>query len=38
VFLSTAADVRRAIAYVERNPLKDGLRRQRWSFVTPYAA
>jgi hypothetical protein len=21
---------------VERNPLKDGLPRQRWSFVTPW--
>jgi REP element-mobilizing transposase RayT len=37
VFLDTVSDVRRAIKYVERNPLKDGLKPQRWSFVTPYA-
>jgi REP element-mobilizing transposase RayT len=35
-FLNTADDVRRAIDYVERNPLKEGLKRQRWSFVVPY--
>jgi REP element-mobilizing transposase RayT len=29
-------DVRRAIRYVEDNPLKEGLPRQRWTFVTPY--
>lgn len=29
-------DVRRAINYVERNPLKENKRRQQWSFVTPY--
>jgi hypothetical protein len=27
-------DVERAIRYVEENPAKDGLRRQRWAFVT----
>jgi REP element-mobilizing transposase RayT len=37
VFLNTDEDVRRAIEYIERNPLKDGLKPQRWSFVTPYA-
>jgi hypothetical protein len=26
---------RRSIRYVEDNPLKEGLRRQTWSFVTP---
>jgi REP element-mobilizing transposase RayT len=36
VFLNTEADVRRAIEYVERNPLKDGLKAQRWSFVVPF--
>lgn len=28
-------DVPRAIRYVENNPVKDGLPRQSWSFVTP---
>lgn len=36
VFLNSDADVRRAIEYVERNPLKEGLPRQRWSFVAAY--
>ena len=36
VFLWTEEDMRRAIRYVEQNPVKKGLRRQRWSFVTPY--
>ena len=34
VFLDREADVRRAVEYVERNPLKEGKRRQDWSFVT----
>ncbi len=29
-------DVRRAIAYVEANPVKEGKPRQRWPFVVPY--
>jgi len=36
VFLRTPADVRRAVRYVEDNPLREGLPRQRWSFVTPF--
>ena len=36
VYLNEVADVERAIAYVEANPLKEGKRRQRWSFVTPF--
>jgi REP element-mobilizing transposase RayT len=36
VFLDGPEDVRRAIAYVERNPLKEGLPPQRWGFVAPY--
>jgi REP element-mobilizing transposase RayT len=36
VFLNSPADVRRAIRYVENNPLKDGKRKQVWSFVTAY--
>ena len=36
VFLGTPADVRRAVRYVEGNPAKEGLPRQRWSFVTPF--
>jgi REP element-mobilizing transposase RayT len=38
VYLDTDDDVRRAIAYVEDNPLKEGKPRQRWSFVTPFGA
>jgi len=36
VFLETPQDVRRAIRYVEQNPVKDGKRLQHWSFVTPF--
>jgi REP element-mobilizing transposase RayT len=35
-FLSDPADIARCIRYVENNPVKDGLPRQTWSFVTPY--
>jgi REP element-mobilizing transposase RayT len=35
VFLETKEDVRRAIHYVDENPLKEGKPRQRWPFVTP---
>lgn len=35
-YLNNDSDIRRAIAYVERNPLKDGLKSQRWSFVVKY--
>jgi REP element-mobilizing transposase RayT len=37
VYLDSAADIRRAIAYVEGNPEKEGKPRQRWSFVRPYS-
>jgi REP element-mobilizing transposase RayT len=37
VYLDKEEDVLRAIGYVEQNPEKEGLRRQRWSFVTPLA-
>jgi REP element-mobilizing transposase RayT len=36
VFLNSHEDVARAIRYVEDNPIKEGKRRQRWSFVVPY--
>jgi len=36
VFLDSPEDIRRAIRYVEDNPTKEGLPRQRWSFVRPY--
>ena len=36
VYLFDDAAVRRAIRYVEQNPVKDGLRRQHWTFVRPY--
>jgi REP element-mobilizing transposase RayT len=35
VFLDTPDDVARAVAYVEANPEKESLPRQRWSFVVP---
>ena len=36
VYLDSAAHVRRSIRYVNENPVRAGLRPQRWSFVTPY--
>jgi REP element-mobilizing transposase RayT len=36
VFLESAADIRRAVDYVEANPKKEALPRQQWSFVTPF--
>jgi len=38
IYLWTERDVRRTIRYVEENPIRAGLKRQRWSFVTPYLA
>lgn len=36
VFLFTADDLRRAIAYVENNPMKEGIPRQTWPFIQPF--
>jgi len=36
VFLDSVDDIEGAIRYVEENPVKEGKRRQRWSFVTPF--
>lgn len=36
VFLDAEEEVRRAIRYVEENPLKEGLPPQHWSAVTPF--
>ena len=36
VFLDSPEDIRRAIDYVEKNPLKAGKKKQKWSFVVPY--
>lgn len=36
VFLYTAADVRRVVAYIDNNPVKDGLAPQSFSFITNY--
>lgn len=33
VFLDDRADIDRAIQYVQRNPLKEGMRAQHWSFL-----
>jgi REP element-mobilizing transposase RayT len=35
VYLDAPRDVRRAIRYVEENPVREGKPRQRWSFITP---
>jgi REP element-mobilizing transposase RayT len=37
VYLRSAEDIRRAIRYIENNPLKEGKRKQVWSFVRPFA-
>jgi REP element-mobilizing transposase RayT len=36
VFLDSDAGIRRSIDYVNENPAKEGKKRQRWEFVTPY--
>ena len=36
VYLNDIAAVHRAIRYVEQNPVKAGLRPQRWSCITPF--
>ncbi|RIK77448.1 MAG: hypothetical protein DCC67_12635 [Planctomycetota bacterium] len=36
VYLNTPADVDRAIAYVENNPVREGKRRQQWRCVVPF--
>ena len=35
VFLGDTAHVRRAIAYVQRHPMKEALPPQPWDFLTP---
>ena len=35
VFLENADDIVRAIRYTNRNPTRDGMKPQHWSFVTP---
>jgi hypothetical protein len=37
VMLFTPEQMRAAIRYVEENPVRAGFKRQRWSFVVPYA-
>ena len=34
-YLNAESDVRSAIHYVEQNPIREGLKPQRWSFVKP---
>lgn len=36
VFLYTPQDMRRAIRYVEQNPIRAGYKQQTWSFVVPF--
>ena len=38
VYLDNANDIRRAIRYVQNNPVKEGNRKQSWSFVMSYHA
>jgi REP element-mobilizing transposase RayT len=38
VYLNTTAQIQTAIRYVERNPLKEGKRKQVWSTVRPFDA
>ncbi len=38
VFLDSAADIERSIRYVQGNPRREHLPRQRWSFVRAYDA
>ena len=37
VYLNDETSVKRAIAYTQNNPTKDGLKPQQWKFVQPYA-
>jgi REP element-mobilizing transposase RayT len=37
VMLFTTEQMHAAIRYVEQNPIRAGLRPQRWSFLVPYA-
>jgi len=36
VFLDSEEAIEAAIRYVEENPVREGKRRQNWSFVTPF--
>jgi REP element-mobilizing transposase RayT len=36
VFISDESQLRAAIRYVERHPMKEGLGEQRWGFVNPF--
>jgi hypothetical protein len=36
VFLDSDEAIDNAIAYVVDNPLKEGKKKQQWSWVTPY--
>jgi REP element-mobilizing transposase RayT len=38
VFLNSPTDIERAIRYVENNPVKERLPRQRWHFIKPFSA
>jgi REP element-mobilizing transposase RayT len=37
VFLNSNADIERAVRYVEENPIKEGFKKQNWSFLTTRA-
>ena len=36
VYINSAEQLRAVIRYIEKNPIREGKRMQRWSFVTPW--
>jgi REP element-mobilizing transposase RayT len=36
VFLDSIEEIQRAIRYVEGNPVKEGMKKQKWKFVAPF--
>ena len=38
VFIDNERHLHNAIAYVENNPMREGMRAQKWRFVTPWNA
>jgi REP element-mobilizing transposase RayT len=36
VWLDSVEDIERSITYVNENPIRQGLKPQRWKFITPY--
>jgi hypothetical protein len=36
VYLDTEEAIENAVRYVEENPMREGKKRQQWTFVTPF--